>query len=204
MTDETDFNEAPTEESVEAAIERLEAEISEWKDHALRAAAEAENVRRRAEREMNDARAFAIQRFASALFGVADNLERALAAAPQDAVDPALKNLALGIEMTEKALQTAFESNGVKRIAPQAGEKFDPHKHQAMMETPSPDHAPGSVVQVMQPGYELFGRIVRPAMVVVAAKGGEAQASAAAEAGANPYAKAGAAPGEGEAVDTKA
>jgi molecular chaperone GrpE len=192
------------EESLDQAIVRLEGEISEWKDHAMRAVADAENVRRRAEREMNDARAYAIQRFAKDLFVVADNLARALKAVPADAADPAVKNLMNGVELTEKALQTAFEAHGVKRIDPKSGDKFDPHKHQAMAEQPATSGvAAGSVLQVMQTGYELFGRVVRPAMVVVAAKGGKAEAAAAGDGSANPYAKAEEAD-SGETVDTKA
>jgi molecular chaperone GrpE len=91
--------------------------------------------------------------------------------------------------MTEKELQSAFERNGLKRIAPLRGEKFDPHKHQAMTEQPGTDVAAGGVVEVMQPGYELLGRLVRPAMVVVAAKGAGAEPPAQANgAGPNPYA----------------
>ena len=202
MSDETEIPETEADENLDEMILRLEAEIGEWKDHALRAAAEAENVRRRAEREMNDARAYAIQRFAKDLFGVADNLERALQAAPKDAVDPAVKNLTVGIELIQKSLQTAFETNGVKTIDPNPGEKFDPNKHQAVMEQPSADVPAGGVIQVLQVGYELFGRVVRPAMVAVAAKGASAQPSAA-TGEPNPYAKADG-PGEGETVDTKA
>jgi molecular chaperone GrpE len=202
MSDETEIPETEADENLDEMILRLEAEIGEWKDHALRAAAEAENVRRRAEREMNDARAYAIQRFAKDLFGVADNLERALQAAPKDAIDPAVKNLTVGIELIQKALQTAFETNGVKTIDPRPGEKFDPNKHQAVMEQPSADVPAGGVIQVLQVGYELFGRVVRPAMVAVAAKGASAQASGG-SGDANPYAKA-EGPGEGETVDTKA
>ena len=92
-------------------------------------------------------------------------------AAPKDAADPAVKNLVLGIEMTEKAMQTAFERNGLKQVHPARGERFDPHLHQAMMEQEAADVAPGAVIQVMQSGYELFGRIVRPALVAVTPKG---------------------------------
>ena len=177
----------------EASIEQLTAEVAEWRDKAMRAVAEAENTRRRAERETNDARAYAIQRFAKDLFGAADNLERALAAAPKEAADPGVKNLVLGIEMTEKALQSAFERNGLKRIAPEKGAKFDPHLHQAMMEQDDPETDPGAVSQTMQPGYELFGRVLRPAMVIVSAKraGGEAYGQAGGSAA-------------GASVDTKA
>jgi len=93
----------------------------------------------------------------------------ALAAAPAEG-EGAVKNFVVGVEMTSKALQGAFENNGLKKIDPAKGEKFDPHKHQAMMEQPGSDVEPGGVIQVLQPGYELLGRLVRPAMVVVAAK----------------------------------
>ena len=156
-------------------IDQLITERDEWKDRALRAAAEADNVRRRTETQMNDARAFAIQRFAKDLLGVADNLQRALQAAPKDA-DGAAAGLITGLELTEKSLLGAFESNGLKRVAPGPGDAFDPHFHQAMMEQPSDTVPGGSVLQTMQAGYELFGRTVRPAMVVVAAKGSGAQA----------------------------
>jgi len=99
------------------------------------------------------------------------------------------------VEMTEKALQGAFERNGLKRVSPERGEKFDPHLHQAMMEQPADDLPPGSVIMVLQVGYELFGRIVRPAMVAVTPK---------AAIGASPQAYAASADGGGEALDTKA
>jgi molecular chaperone GrpE len=150
--------------------EALRAEVAQLKDQALRFAAEAENTRRRAEREINDARAYAIQKFARDLLGVADNLQRALSHAPKDDSDPLAKSLAVGMEMTQKELMGAFERNGLKRLAPAPGEKFDPHQHQAMTEQTSAEFAPGSVLAVMQDGYELFGRNVRPAMVVVAAR----------------------------------
>ena len=152
-------------------IDALIAERDEWKDRALRAVAEADNVKRRAEREMNDARAYAITRFARDLLGVADNLSRALQAAPKENADAAVGGLVTGLEMTEKSLLSAFESNGLTRVAPEAGEAFDPNLHQAMMEQPSDTVAPGQVIQTMQAGYALFGRVVRPAMVVVAARG---------------------------------
>jgi molecular chaperone GrpE len=175
MTDETaspsDFEE-PTgaETELSAEIARLEAENAQLKDQALRFAAEAENTRRRAEREMNDARAYAIQRFARDLLGVADNLSRALKAVPGEASDPVLKSLVQGVEMTERELLAGFERNGLKCVEPQAGDRFDPNLHQAMMEQPSGDVPPGSVIKTFQPGWELFGRIVRPAMVVTASK----------------------------------
>lgn len=162
-------------------LDALIAERDQWKDRALRAVAEAENTKRRAETQSNDARAYAIQRFARDLLGVADNLERALMAAPKDA-DTAAAGLITGLELTQKSLLTAFESNNLKRVAPGPGEAFDPHLHQAMMEQPSDSVPGGTVIQTLQAGYSLFGRTVRPAMVVVAAKGAGASASA------NPYA----------------
>ena len=170
-------------------LEALKAEIAGLKEQTLRYAADAENTKRRAEREANDARAYAIQKFASDLLGVADNLARALTAQPAESADPAVKNFVVGVEMTEQALQGALERNGLKRISPPRGDKFDPHKHQAMMEIPGTDVAAGGVIDVLQPGYELLGRLVRPAMVTVAAKGGEPAGDPPKSNGAgNPYA----------------
>ena len=151
----------------EGELDSLRAEVASLKDQMLRVAAEAENTRRRTEREANDARAFAIQKFARDLLGVADNLQRAMQHAPTDASDPLVKNLAIGLAMTEKELLGAFERNGQagRRSDPVPSAKFDPHQHQAMLEQPAEDVPAGGVVQVVQPGYELFGRLVRPAMV---------------------------------------
>jgi len=182
-----------------ANIDALLAEIQGLKEQVLRYAADAENTKRRAEREMNDARAYAITKFARDLLGAADIFDRAMAAAPTDAEGP-MKNFIVGVEMTAKELQGAFDRNGLKRIEPAKGEKFDPHKHQAMMEQPGEDVPPGSVIQVMQPGYELLGRLVRPAMVVVAAKAAGAPKP---EGGPNPYG-AGEDPDSGGSVDTRA
>jgi molecular chaperone GrpE len=161
-----DIPEAPSGE-----VEALQAEIAALKEQILRVAAEAENTKRRTEREANDARAYAIQKFARDLLGAADNLSRATAHAPKDSSDEVVKNFVVGVEMTEKELQQAFERNGLKKVDPAKGDKFDPHFHQAVMEQPADDAPPGSILQTMQTGYELFGRIVRPAMVVVASKG---------------------------------
>ena len=199
QTPAEDFNEVADAAAEE--IIALKAEVQALKDQVLRVAAEAENTKRRAEREANDARAYAIQKFGRDLLAVADTLDRALAA-PVD--DPAVKNFVVGMEMTQKSLISAFENNGLKKIDPPKGEKFDPHQHQAMMEQPSTEVGAGAVIQVLQPGYELLGRLIRPAMVVVAAKGSGADLPPAAEPApsANPYAV-----GDGEAggsVDTKA
>jgi molecular chaperone GrpE len=199
MTDETadpDFDAPDDGAGLADEIARLAEDNASLRDQNLRLAAEADNTRKRAEREMNDARAYAITRFARDLLAVADNLSRALKSVPGEASDPALKNLLQGIEMTERDLLLAFDKNGLKRVEPKAGDRFDPNLHQAMMEQPSGDVPPGSVLQTFAPGWELFGRIVRPAMVVVAAK-----ASAANEAK-SAYAQAGG--DSGEAVDTKA
>jgi molecular chaperone GrpE len=185
MSEEMD---PPADGAEGGEIDALRAETAALKEQVLRYAAEADNTRRRAEREANDARAYAIQKFARDLLGVADNLSRALAAHPESA-DPVVKNFIVGVEMTEKELQAAFERNGVKKIHPAKGDKFDPHQHQAMMELADTDVTPGSVVEVMQPGYELLGRLVRPAMVVVAAKvAGTAPKPNGADGSANPYA----------------
>ena len=165
-------------------IDALIAERDQWKDRALRAVAEAENTKKRAEAQNNDARAYAIQKFARDLLGVADTLERALAAELAGSQDPAVANLVKGLELTHKSLLSAFEANNLKRVAPEPGEAFDPHLHQAMMEQPSDTVQGGQVIQTLQAGYALFGRTVRPAMVVVAAKGSGAAAGNAA------YAKA--------------
>ena len=207
MTDEQTPAEETAFEAEDLAqeVEALKAEVAALKEQALRYAAEAENTKRRAEREMNDARAYAIQKFARDLLGVADNLSRATAHSPKDSADAAVKNFIIGVEMTEKELQGAFERNGLKKINPAKGEKFDPHLHQAMMEQPSDEVAAGGVITVLQAGYELMGRLVRPAMVAVAAKGstgpGAPEGSAA---GANPYAGSGEADGAGGTFDAKA
>lgn len=194
--------------TVADALDRLATENAALKEQSLRYAAEAENTRRRAERDSNDARAFAIQRFARDLLDAADNMQRALQAAPKgEAADPAVKNLVTGIEMTEKALQTAFERNGLKRIEPARGDRFDPNLHQAMMEQPAEGVGPGAVTMVMQTGYELFGRMIRPAMVAVTPKApapsATASASVAAEASVG-YAGGNGASGPGGGFDTKA
>ncbi|HEY1426006.1 MAG TPA: nucleotide exchange factor GrpE [Caulobacteraceae bacterium] len=198
---ETDANPADPPPEAGEDLEQLRAELASLKDQLLRVAAEAENTKRRAERDANDARAYAIQKFARDLLGVADNLQRAMQHAPTDAADPLVKNLAIGLQMTEKELMGAFERNGLKKIDPVKGAKFDPHQHQAMQEQASDEVAPGGVLQVIQPGYELFGRLIRPAMVIVAARG-SAGAEASDPVAQNPYAPAN--DPSGSSVDTKA
>ena len=208
MTDETPAtgpdgaSEPPPAGSPAAELEALRAENAQLKDQVLRIAADAENTKRRAERDANDARAYAIQKFARDLLPVADNLGRAMEHAPKDAGDPLVKNLAIGLDMTAKELAAAFERNGLKRIEPARGAKFDPHQHQAMMEQAAADAAPGTVLQVVQPGYDLFGRVIRAAMVVVAARGAGAEAPAG-QGSQGPYATAND-QDSGVALDTKA
>ena len=209
MTDETSANgtdvgaEAdPSAAGPDADLEALREENAALKDQVLRVAADAENTKRRAERDANDARAYAIQKFARDLLPVADNLSRALQHAAKDSADPLVKNIAIGLEMTEKDLIGAFERNGLKKIDPPRGAKFDPHQHQAMQEQTATDVAAGGVLQVIQAGYELFGRLVRPAMVIVASRESTGQ-SAADTGAANPYAAAND-EGAGASVDTKA
>ena len=201
-------DQTPADDEVDAVadaaidhIEQLTLENATLKEQMLRYAADAENTKRRAERESNDARAYAIQKFARDLLTVADTLGRALAAPPQSG-DPAVNNFVVGVEMTEKALLGAFETNGLKRLEPIKGTKFDPHQHQAVMEQPSTEVAGGGVITTLQPGYELLGRLVRPAMVVVAAKGSTGDAPVEPQA-ANPYA-ANDEDGAGNSVDTTA
>lgn len=150
-------------------IAELEAETAKLKDQALRALAETENIRRRSEREREDTAKYAISGFAKSLLDAADNLRRAVDAVPAGAVedDAALKTLVDGVAATERQLLAAFERHGVTRIEP-VGETFDPNFHQAMFELPGTGKPSGTIVQVMQPGYVLQGRLLRPAMVGVA------------------------------------
>lgn len=148
-------------------VAALEAEVAELKDRLLRAAAEVENTRRRAKKDVEDASNYAVTKFARDLLDVGDNLRRALEAAGNDAnADPAMKTLIDGVEMTEKTLLKAFEQNGIEKLEP-LGEKLDPNQHQAVFEMPNPAYPDGHVAQVMQAGYVLKGRLLRPAMVGV-------------------------------------
>ena len=152
------------------SLEELEAKILELKDQLLRTVADSENLRKRLEREKEQTRKFGIANFAKDLLSIADNLGRALDAAPnkEDVEDKAIENLVLGIQMTEQELQKAFDNNNIRKIDP-LGEKFDYNFHQAMFEVEETDQEPGIVVQVLQPGYAIDDRILRPAMVGVAA-----------------------------------
>ncbi|MEW9305735.1 nucleotide exchange factor GrpE [Labrys portucalensis] len=158
-------------------LTKLQAENAELKDRVLRAMAEIENVRRRGERELNDARQYAIAKFAGDMLGVADNMERALASVPAEAreTDAAVKALMEGVELTEKEMLRSLEKHGVKKLDPK-GERFDPNFHQAMFEIPDPSVPNGTVAQVVQVGYSIGSRVLRPAMVGVA-RGGPKQAA---------------------------
>jgi molecular chaperone GrpE len=160
------------EPSPEARVTELEAELAEYKDRLLRALAETENVRRRAQREREDASKYAIAGFAKDLLSAADNLRRALESLPEsEAKDERTRSLLAGLAATERELLGVFERHGIKRIDPK-GESFDHNFHQAIFEAERPDQPSGTVVEVLQPGYVLHDRLLRPAMVGVA-KGGE-------------------------------
>ncbi len=193
MSDQARNERAPDEiEAAEAAAERTEGsaddyealvrllkENEELKDRALRVAAEMENLRRRTARDVHDARTYAVANFARDMLSVSDNLQRALDAIPAEAKaagDAGFKALIEGVDLTERAMLSAMERHGVKKLAPE-GEKFDPNFHQAMFEIPNPDVPTGTVLQVVQPGYSIGERVLRPAMVGVSKGGPKAEAS---------------------------
>jgi molecular chaperone GrpE len=178
MTDTTSSAaEAASENTLEQtevdAEAKLRQENVELKDRLLRTLAEMENLRKRTEREVADSRAYGISAFARDVLGVADNIQRALEATGEDwkkHADETGRALYEGVELTERDLLKAFEKHGVRKIDPQ-GQKFDPNLHQAMYEVPDDSVPAGTVVQVLQPGFTIGDRILRPAMVGVA-KGG--------------------------------
>lgn len=162
-------------------------EHQELKDRLLRTLAEMENLRARTQREIEDARKFAVTGFARDLTEVGDNLARALASVPAEARQQSefMKNLVQGVEMTERSLQSALEKHQVRRVSPQKGERFDHKLHQAMFEVPTDELAPGSVAEVIQDGYVIADRLLRPALVGVskaatpeASRGGKVDTSA--------------------------
>ncbi|AWK86091.1 nucleotide exchange factor GrpE [Azospirillum thermophilum] len=157
-------------------VAQLEAEVASLKDQLLRAMAEAENTRRRAQRDREDASKFAVSSFAKELVSVADNLRRALEAVPAEGreKDEMLKGLAVGVEATERQLFAAFDRAGIKKLDP-SGEPFDPNFHQVMFEIENTGKPAGTVIQVLQPGYTIHGRLLREAMVGVAKGDGGAQ-----------------------------
>ncbi len=149
--------------------QELTAEVDKLKDQLLRTVAELENYRKRAEREREETAKFAVTNFARELLTVADNLRRALESAPENLDHPEklLKSLLEGVEITEKELLFAFKKHGVEKIDP-LGKPFDHHLHQAMFEVEDSDQPAGTVVHILQPGYQLSGRLLRPALVGVA------------------------------------
>ncbi len=148
----------------------LAAELAATKERLLRALAETENVRRRAAREVDEAHKYAITGFARELLEVADNLSRALGSIPPEAREQSelVKSLADGVALTEKSLLTSFERHQIAKVVPELGSKFDHNRQQAMLELETADYPPGTVAQVMQPGYVIADRLLRPALVAVA------------------------------------
>ncbi|MBY0611587.1 MAG: nucleotide exchange factor GrpE [Beijerinckiaceae bacterium] len=151
----------------------LEAERNDLKDKLLRTLADMENLRRRTEREVADARAYGVTKLATDMVTVVDNLRRAIESIPSEALGAAegpFKALIEGVELTERDLLKSLERHGVKKIDPK-GEKFDPNLHQAMFEAPEPDTPKGHVTQVVQPGFTINGRSLRAALVGVSSGG---------------------------------
>jgi len=169
-------------DAAEAAVdvvEALQAENAELTDRLLRLAAEMENLRKRSERDLADTRSYAITGFARDMLTATDSLSRALTVLPAEArenADGTLQSLIEGIEMTEREMQRLLAKHGVTPIEAE-GQKFDPHRHQAMFEVPDPSRPEGTVVQVVQAGFAIGDRVLRPAMVGVA-KGGPSAAAA--------------------------
>jgi molecular chaperone GrpE len=162
------------EAKIAALVETLARESADYKDKMLRALAEAENMRKRAERSVADARDYAITSFARDVLQVSDNMHRALEAIGPElrsSADGPVKALVDGVDLIEREFLKVLDKHGVKRFDPATGEKFDPNFHQAMFEVPDPTIPAGTVAQVMQAGYKIGERVLRPAMVGVA-KGG--------------------------------
>jgi len=170
---QTEANRAdPNQPHPADVIQALNAENVELKDRLLRALAETENVRRRGEREREDTKQFAVSRFARDMLGIADNFARALSHLPQevrDAADPQVRSVIEGVEATERQLMSTLANHGVKQVETE-GVKFDPNFHQAIAEVPGEGRPPGTIVNVVQSGYTIADRLLRPAMVTVARK----------------------------------
>ncbi len=162
--------EAAPEVAEQDRIAALEAELAEAKSATLYARAEAQNLLRRAQKEAEDARNYAATGFARDILSVADNLGRALAAIPEELrEDDKMKGLIIGLEATGRELDSVFARHGISKISA-LGEALDPNRHQAMMEMPSADAEPGTIVQEIQSGYMIRDRLLRPALVGVAKK----------------------------------
>ena len=163
-------------EALAADLDKLEAENADLKDQLLRSHAEMENLRRRTKKDVADARAYAISGFARDLLSVSDNLRRALeAVSEEDKEHAGIKTLTEGVELTEREMINIMEKNGVKKIIP-LNEKFDPNFHQAMFEVPNAEVPNNAIVEVVQAGYVIGERVLRPAMVGVAKGGPKAAA----------------------------
>ncbi|WP_298254942.1 nucleotide exchange factor GrpE [Bradyrhizobium sp.] len=162
------------------SAEALAREVAEWRDKMLRTLAEMENLRQRTKREVADSKVYGITGFARDVLDIADSLQRALDAVPvetRELADPMLKTLIEGVVLTERSLLSALEKNGVRKFDP-TGEKFNPNFQQAMYEVPDPSVPAGTVVQVVQAGYMIGERILRPALVGVSKGGAKAAAPA--------------------------
>lgn len=166
--DEQDAADDAEEPSLEDVIAQLQADVEEARDAALRAQADAQNVKRRAEQDVEKARKFALERFAGDLLPVVDNLERALEAASDD---EAARPIVEGVELTLKSFLDAIGKYSIEQLNPE-GEPFDPQVHQAMSMVENPEVEPNTVIAVVQKGYTLNGRLVRPAMVMVSKSSG--------------------------------
>ncbi len=160
-------NQAPASES--ETVQALQEELEKTRENALRVLAEADNIRKRAAREREDATRYAVANFARDLLGVADNFGRAIGAVPEELRDgnDHIRNLMAGLEAVEKEMLKTFERNGIQKIVPN-GQIFNPNYHEVMFEAPVPGKKAGEIIQVIEPGYVLHDRLLRPARVGVA------------------------------------
>lgn len=174
-----DENEAAAAQDIDP-VEALKAENADLRDRLLRLAAEMDNLRRRTDREIKDAKSYAVTGFARDMLSVSDNLRRAIETLPEEAraaADATITALIEGVEMTERGMLSTLERHGVRKIEAE-GQKFDPNFHQAMFEVPNPNVPNNTVVQVVQAGYAIGERVLRPAMVGVAKGGPKTEAVA--------------------------
>jgi molecular chaperone GrpE len=179
MNDETKRSEeqAIANDEPETGARDPEQEIAELKDRLLRTLADMENLRQRTRREIDEAQTYGVTRFARDLLDVADNLRRAIDHAPEGELAEPVRNFLTGVEMTEQALLSAFERHKIRKVTPERGERFDHKLHQAVFELPTSELEPGSVAEVLTPGYVIGDRLLRAAMVGVAKAPPEAGAT---------------------------
>lgn len=175
MTDENLDLDQPETEIVEKTTEELQAEIDNWRDKAMRAAAELENTRKRAQKDVEDAHKYAVGKFAQHLLPVADNFGRAFALLPNELAED-VKAVIDGLKAVQDDLLQALEKNGVKKIVLEQGQMFDPNLHEVMFEVPNDNVPSGSVLQVVEEGYTIHDRLLRPTRVGVAKNAGAAEA----------------------------